>query len=127
MPFGFSKNYLFYDVELSVLERVVGKFADFKNTIDYYDNKKRKAERFMKYKEKWRKWFGEVDKCRHIYSMYVIRIVLPNKEKTDARPTTLNELLPGYWQVFSGKITNSVSAAIELSNKIDKFLKKKRR
>lgn len=125
MPFGFSKDYLFYDVELSVLDRVIGKFPEFKNTISYYDDEKKKKERFNKYKNKWGKWLKGLDECKHISSMYVTRIVLPNKDKTDTRPTTLNNLLPGYWQVFSGKIANSVPASIELSNEIDKFFKNK--
>lgn len=125
MPFGFSKNHLLYDVELSVLERVVGKLPEFKFSIDYYNDKKRRLERFNKFKKKWSPYVSGVEKCRHISSMYVTRIVLPKKEKTDSRPTMIEELRPGFWQIFSGKITTSVPQAIDLAILVDKFLKKK--
>lgn len=125
MPFGYSKNHLFYDVELSVLERTIGKFPDFKFGIDYYNTEEKRAERFNKYKEKWKSWIGGVESCRYLHSMYVTRIILPKTEKTDARPTIIKELLPGFWQIFSGKITSSVPGAIEIGDKINKFLKRK--
>lgn len=124
MPFGFSKNYLFYDVELSVLERVVGKLPVFKKSPEYYDQKKRREKRFDEFKKKWKPWFPDVEKCRPVSSMYVTRIVLPKKEKTDTRPTIVEEMAPGFWQVFSGKITMSVPKAIELADVVHQFLKK---
>lgn len=124
MPFGFAEEYLLYDVELSVLERVVGKFPEFRFDVDYYDDDRRRAERFSKYQEKWKPWLPEIEKCKHLSSMYATRIVLPKKEKTDTRPTMINELRPGFWQIFSGKITTSVPQAIELATLVDKFLKK---
>ncbi len=125
MPFGYSKNHLFYDVELSVLERTIGKLPNFKFGVNYYNTEERRVARFNKYKEKWRPWIGEIKDCRYLYSMYVTRIVLPEAEKTDTRPTITKELLPGFWHIFSGKVTTSVPVAIEISNKIDKFLKRK--
>ncbi len=125
MPFGYSKNHLFYDVELSVLERTIGKLPNFKFGIDYYNTKERRAERFNKYREKWKSWIGGIENCRHLHSMYVTRVILPKTEKTDARPTIVKEILPGFWQIFSGKITTSVPEAIELGNKVNKFLKRK--
>lgn len=122
MPFGFSKNYIFYDVELSVLERVVGALPKFKFSIDYYNNKKRMAKRFSKYHKKWKSWFPDVEKCEQSFSLYATRIVLPKQERTDARPTVVEELSPGFWQIFSGKITMSVPQAIEIGESVDKFL-----
>lgn len=126
MPFGFSKNHLLYDVELSVLERMTGELPKFKFNIEHYDDAKRRAKRFDAYKEKWGSYIPEIEKCRHLSSMYIVRMVLPKKEKTDSRPTMLEELRPGFWQMFSGKITTSVPQAIELSTEIDRFLKKKK-
>ncbi len=125
MPFGFSRNHLLYDVELSVLERMVGELPEFKFNVEYYDDPRRRLERFEAYKEKWLPYAPEVAKCRPVASMYMTRIVLPKKEKTDSRPTMVNELRPGFWQMFSGKITTSVPQAIELSRKVDAFLKKR--
>ncbi|PIR41927.1 MAG: hypothetical protein COV30_01100 [Candidatus Yanofskybacteria bacterium CG10_big_fil_rev_8_21_14_0_10_37_15] len=125
MPFGYSRNHLFYDVELSVLERTVGKFPSFKFGVDHYNTQKGRVERFNKYKEKWRPWVQGSNNWQYISSMYVTRVVLPNTEKTDTRPTIIKELIPGFWQVFSGKIATSVPVAEEISNKIDKFLRRK--
>lgn len=125
MPFGFSKNHIFYDVELSVIERSVGELPQFKHDLAYYKDKKRTAERFERYKEKWKPWVPQIGRCRKVESMLVTRIVLPKKEKTDARPTVSRELLPGFWQVFSGKITTSVPQSIEIARSIDRFFKKK--
>src|SRR3989338_7920179 len=125
MPFGYSKNHLFYDVELSVLERVVGKFPNFKYGIDYYNTKKRREERFNQYQDKWAPWIGELKNYKHLHSMYIPRIVLHKAEKTYKRPTMVDELIPGFWQIFSGKIATSVPVAIEIGNKIHKFLQRK--
>lgn len=125
MPFGYSGNHLFYDVELSVLERVVDKFPNFKYGIDYYNTPKRRERRFNQYQEKWAPWIGELQDHKHLHSMYVPRIVLHKEEKTDKRPTIIDELIPGFWQIFSGKIATSVTAAAELGNKINEFLKRK--
>lgn len=124
MPFGFSRNHLFYDVELSVLERIVGKLPIFKKSLEYYDQKKRRLERYNKWVKKWKPWFPGVEKCQPVSSMYVTRIVLPKKEKTDARPTVVEEVAPGFWQIFSGKITMSVPRTAELAESVHHFLKK---
>lgn len=124
MPFGYSKKHLFYDVELSVLERTIGKFPNFKFGINYYDTKKGRAERFNKYKERWEPWI-QVKNWKHHYSMYVVRVILSNVDKTDTRPTIIKELPPGFWQIFSGKIATSVTAATEIGDKINEFLKRK--
>ncbi len=126
MPFGLSKNYLFYDVELSVLERMVGELPKFKFSVDYYNDEKRKLKRFDGYKKKWRPYVPDIEKCQHVSSMYVTRMVLPKKEKTDSRPTMIKELRSGFWQLFSGKITTSVPQAAELGILVDKFLKSRK-
>lgn len=124
MPFGYSKNHLFYDVELSVLERNIGKLPNFKFGINYYNTKTRRTKRFNKYKERWGQWI-QVKNWKHLYSMYIVRVILSNVDKTDTRPTITSEILPGFWQIFSGKIATSVTTAAEIGNKINEFLKRK--
>lgn len=125
MPFGFSKNHLLYDVELSVLERMVGELPKFKFDINYYNDEKRRMERFDAYKKKWLPYAPEITECGSVSSMYITRMVLPKKEKTDGRPTMIDEVGPGFWQIFSGKLTTSVPCAAELAILVNKFLKKK--
>ena len=59
-------------------------------------------------------------KAEHIGSMYTIRTVLPNKDKTDERPTIVSKLNNRLIQVFSGKIGNCVQAAKDVLNLIKK-------
>ena len=55
----------------------------------------------------------------HIGSMYTIRTVLPNVEKTDERPTLVNKIQNNVITVFSGKIGNCIEAA----NQVDALIK----
>ncbi len=125
MPFGFSKNYLLYDVELSVLERSIGTVPQFTHDVEHYDTPARRAKRFEAYQKKWSPYAPEIRQCKHLYSLYVIRTVLPKKEKTDTRPTLIKNRAPGFWKVFSGKVTTSVPAAVEVAGKVDAYLKKR--
>ena len=127
MPFGFSKEYLFYDVELSVLERSVGTVPQFTHDIKHYDTSTRRAKRFEAYKKKWYPYAPEIRQCKHLHSLYVVRTVLPKKEKTDTRPTFIKNRAPGFWKIFSGKVTTSVPVAVEIARKIDSYFKAKRK
>ncbi len=62
----------------------------------------------------------DMAKAEHIGSMYTIRTVLPNKDKTDERPTVVNRLNKRLIQVFSGKIGNCVQAAKDVLNLLKK-------
>lgn len=127
MPFGFSKEYLLYDVEISVLERTISDTPEFKHNIAYYDDPKIRAERFKRYVQKMKAIIPEVSLCKYLYSLYTVRIVLPNREKTDARPTVIENPVPGYWQIFSGKIATSAPYSKELAASVDAFLKNGRK
>ena len=54
----------------------------------------------------------------HIGSMYTIRTVLPNVEKTDTRPTLVNKINDNIITVFSGKIGNCIEAANQVESLI---------
>ena len=123
MPFGFSDDYLLYDVELSVLERSIGTVPKFEKSAGYYDTPARRAKRFAAYQKKWSPYAPEIRQCEHLYSLYVIRTVLPRKEKTDTRPTLIEKRAPGFWSMFSGKVTTSVPAAVEVAHKVDVYLR----
>jgi len=61
------------------------------------------------------KFMPDLAKAKHIGSMYTIRTVLPNKDKTDERPTIVKRLNQKTVSVFSGKISNCVEAADKVS------------
>jgi|GEM_PF-581260 len=126
MPFGFSKEYLLYDVELSVLEHTIAPIAKFKHSIAEYNEPTAKSERFKKYVEKMKGVIPEVESCKYLYSLYTIRIVLPHKERTDTRPTIIQNPVPGFWYVFSGKFATSALFSVELAGKVEEFFQKER-
>lgn len=125
IPFGFSNLHLMYDVDISVLERVVGPLPNLKRSISYHNEPKRLKARLARYHTKWEAILPDIKKYTHVYSLYTTRMVLPKVEKTDARPTLTHELMPGMWQIFSGKITTSVPQSIELAKKVDAYLRKR--
>jgi len=61
----------------------------------------------------------DITKAKHIGSMFTIRTVLPNLEKTDARPTIVNKISKNVITIFSGKIGNCLEAANMVANIID--------
>ena len=69
--------------------------------------------------ESAKKFFPDIEESEYIGSMYTIRTVLPNKDTTDERPTTVNRSGDDF-RLFSGKVGNCVNAA----NKILKELLK---
>lgn len=125
MPFGHSDKHLFYDVELSVLDRVTGKFPVFERGIDYYDTSERRAKRYDSYIKRWKPWVYRLEDCKLVSSMYVTRIVLPKREKTDGRPTIIEELTSGFWQIFSGKVATSLTNSKKIALEVHKYLARK--
>jgi hypothetical protein len=60
------------------------------------------------------KFMPDLKDAVHIGSMYTVRTVLPNVDKTDERPTVVSKLGDKIIHVFSGKIGNCVDAANEV-------------
>ncbi len=121
MPFGFSKNYLMYDVEISVLERIIGKFPKFKKNITYYNKPANAAKRFNKYITKIENYFPQIKNSRYIKSLYATRIILPKREADDARPTIVSNPAPGFWTIFSGKIATCAPYSKSLADSIEEY------
>lgn len=53
----------------------------------------------------------KIKTARHVGSMFTVRTVLPNLDKTDARPTMIELVGDKIINIFSGKIGTSVAAA----------------
>ena len=67
-----------------------------------------------KFIESAKTFFVDIDKAKHIGSMFTIRTVLPNRDKDDARPTLVENPTDKIFNVFSGKIGTCVSSAEKL-------------
>jgi len=74
--------------------------------------------RFPNFIKSIKKYFINLDKAQHIGSMFTYRVVLPNFNNTDARPTLINKVSDKVITVFSGKIPTCVNAANEICNLI---------
>jgi hypothetical protein len=61
----------------------------------------------------------DIEKVKHIGSMYTVRTVLPHVEKTDERPTIVSKINKRITTIFSGKIGNSIQAANQVSKIIN--------
>ena len=66
-----------------------------------------------KFVEDGSRFIPALAEAEHVGSLYTIRTVLPNLEKTDARPTVVSSFGNRYIRIFSGKIGNCVDAARE--------------
>ena len=66
---------------------------------------------FSQFIEGGARYIPGLRKAEHIGSLYTVRTVLPNLEKTDARPTIVSTFDDRYIRIFSGKIGNCVDAA----------------
>lgn len=66
---------------------------------------------FLHFIENGARFIPGLRKAEHIGSLYTVRTVLPNLEKTDARPTVVSTFGDRYIRIFSGKIGNCVDAA----------------
>lgn len=122
LPFGKSGSYLLYDVETSVLERVVGVAPIFNRDVTYYDHEIIRADRFRRYIDKASAFIAEMRDCRHLYSIYVPRVVLANRDVDDARPTELLRHVGGVWSIFAGKVSLAIPTAASLAAEIELFV-----
>ncbi len=122
LPFGKSGSYLLYDVEISVLERTLGASPTFNRDVAYYDHEIIRAERFRRYVQKASRYIREMANCLHLYSTYVPRVVLANRDSDDARPTEILEHANGVWSIFAGKISLAIPTADQLTRAIQSHL-----
>ncbi len=68
---------------------------------------------FEKFIESATFFMPEIKDAEHVGSMYTVRTVLPRVEKTDERPTLVYKVDNKLINIFSGKIGNSVQAALD--------------
>lgn len=69
---------------------------------------------FSKFIESASYFMPELKKAEHVGSMYTIRTVLPNVDRTDERPMIVSRVNDKIINVFSGKLNNCVQAAEEV-------------
>ena len=120
-PFGESGNYVLGNVEHAIHQRNIGMYPIIDKKFESILNNgivKTPFTKFAKFIESAKDYIPDIEKAEHIGSMFTIRTVLPNLEKTHARPTIVSEIQENTITVFSGKIGNCVQAAEEVLDKI---------
>jgi len=70
-----------------------------------------KHTKIRKFLEAGQKFIPALKDAIHVGSMYTIRIVLPDKDATDERPTVVTEVDPKVVRILSGKIGTAVTAS----------------
>ena len=123
-PFGHTGNSVLGNVIHAIHESNVGKFPNYNELfIPLLNNgiiHQPSITNFSKFIASASEFIPDIKKSKHVGSMFTIRTVLPNLEKTDARPTVVTKISNNIITVFSGKIVNSIEAAEKVEEIIDK-------
>jgi hypothetical protein len=124
LPFGKSGDFLLYHVSHTVIERSISTEmpeawkcsetspASHKDTQDIFRNILHSFEEFV----------PSVNSAQLKGFLQTTRVVLPNKEKTDARPSIINEIDEGFLSVFTAKIDHCMWVSKEISQRINNYL-----
>ena len=75
---------------------------------------------FEKFIKSGKDFIPSLSKASYVGSMYTVRSVLPNMDKTDGRPTVIRSGGSNIINVFSGKIDTCVRASKEVIEKLNK-------
>lgn len=121
-PYGRSGNFLLGNVTHAIHSSNVGKYPVAEPQYTHMLNKgiikNKKISRFDEFIVSGKRFIPNLAKAKYVGSMFTFRTVLPYKEKTDERPTLVNQLSDKVFTVFSGKFISCVDAATKLESLI---------
>ena len=110
-----TNYHLLSDVKLSKLETKIGKFPIFKNKNKKFLNKgiirKVRISRFKAFIKRSSKYLPFLNEAKYIGSMFVVRSIKKNKERTDERTSSVTNHSKKIISVMSGKWNNCVYLA----------------
>tara|TARA_Y100000816_G_scaffold292035_1_gene285506 strand:- start:2137 stop:3165 length:1029 start_codon:yes stop_codon:yes gene_type:complete len=114
-PYLGTKYHLLSDVKLSKLEIKIGKFPKFKNKNKKYINKgivkNIRTSQFSNFIRRSSNYLPFLKDARYIGSMFVVRAITKNKEKTDERTSIIKKHSKKIYSILSGKWNNCVYLA----------------
>ena len=117
-PLGDTGMHVMGNVVHAIHSTNIGKFPEYDSKFDEVLNrgivKNPSITNIDKFIESAKKFFIDIDKVKHIGSMFTFRTVLTNRDKDDARPTLVEKSTKNTFNVFSGKIGTCVNAAEEI-------------
>jgi hypothetical protein len=109
MPKGFEKGkFILYHVVHSVIQQHVGKKSMDWDPID--------GKLEMEIMEKSKQYYPVIENMKLIDTWITTRMVLPEQEIDDARPTLIMNNGGNIYSVFSGKLTTCVDAARQIAD-----------
>ena len=124
-PFGHTGNSVLGNVVHAIHHTNIGKFPIFHKSFNPLLNRgvidNPKITNFPKFIESAAEFIPQIKESKHIGSMFTIRAVLPNMEKTDSRPTLVTKISNNIITIFSGKIGNCMEAAEKVEKIISKY------
>lgn len=114
-PYLGTSYHLLSDVKLSKIETLTSKFPNFKSSKKRYLNKgiikNNKISRFNKFIKRSSEFLPFLIKAKYIGSMFVVRVLKKNVEKTDERTSSIVINNRKIISIFSGKWNNCVYLA----------------
>ncbi len=117
-PYLGTNYHLLSDVKNSKLETKIGKFPVFKHKNKKYVNsgiiKNLKVSQFKNFLSRSSDYLPFLKDAKYIGSMFVIRAIMKNKEKTDERTSIIKIHSKKIISILSGKWNNSVYLAKSL-------------
>jgi glycine/D-amino acid oxidase-like deaminating enzyme len=118
LPFGQTGRFLLYHVEHTVVATEIGS----QMPIGWLDPKNSPSQQvnaqylFNTIKQSCSRFVPALQDARLAGFLQGPRMVLANRDSTDARPSIINRHEPGYWSVFTGKIDHCMWVADEIAN-----------
>ncbi len=114
-PLGKTGMFLLGNVTHAIHQTNIGQYPEYdpiyKKLLNKGVIKNPPITNFNKFIESGAEFIPGLAEAEHIGSMFTFRTVLPNLEKTDARPTVVTKIDNRTLTIFSGKIGNCVEAA----------------
>ena len=118
-PYLGTNYHLLSDVKLSKIETLISKFPNFKSNKKKYLNKgiikNIKISRFNEFVKRSSEFLPFLMKAKYIGSMFVVRALKKNVEKTDERTSSIFFNNQKIISIFSGKWNNCVYLAKTLN------------
>lgn len=106
LPNGAKNTFLLGHVRESILKEMVS--DDLDTNLIESENKMSNKDKILKESVKY---YPILNKAKYVSSVFVTRIIKPNVEETDERPTEITEHGNGIYSIFGGKVITCVDTA----------------
>lgn len=114
-PLGSTGNFVLGNVVHAIHTTAIGRIPDIPPELASYVDAgivhNPIHSKFDLFIETGKEYIPILKEAKHLGSMFTVRTVLPNLDKTDARPTIVTAVDERVIKIFSGKVGNCVDAA----------------